>query len=147
MSRVNSVNYWPKKTPRPSSAGLILIPEAIALKTKEYGTAFIFTEPESFRFEDIQLAECLLQYNLGHFVEKQVGFGFAAILRGEHSGFGELLGFGSKVWRWSGAMPGIPSTLGRILHSSTSTAPSSIDFNFFTNTTLFAFLKNISHYG
>ena len=39
-------------------------------------------------------------------------------------------------------MPGIPSTLGHILHSSTATAPSSIDFNFFTNTTLFAFLIN-----
>ena len=51
--------------------------------------------------------------------------------------------FGSnKVWRWSGAMPGIPSTLGHILHSSTTTAPSSIDFNFFTNTALFDFLIN-----
>ena len=143
VSRVNSVNYWPKKTLRSLrlSYGLILIPEAIALKTIDLAQSSSSRSQTHFDLNWRHPAKCLVQYNLGHFVEKQVGFG--AILRGEHSGFGELLVFGSKVWRWSGAMPGIPSTLGRILHSST-TSTKSIDFNFFT-ITFFTILINPSH--
>ena len=135
-------HYWPKKTPRPYSAALILIPEAIDLRTKEYGTALIFSEPESFRFELETSSRVSCSIQLGTFCGEASRIWICSNFEGEHSGFGEVLGFGSKVWRWSGAMPGIPSTLSRILHSST-TSPSSIDFNFFT--TLSAFLKNFSH--
>ena len=54
-------------------------------------------------------AECLVQYKLGHFVEKQVGFGFAAILREEHSGFGELLG-GLDRTRFGGGVARCPES-------------------------------------